>query len=33
VPKRLPEAGFVYRYDLKAGLTDWKRTSRVLDFD
>jgi GlcNAc-P-P-Und epimerase len=25
VPRRLPEAGFVYRYDLKTGLTDWKR--------
>jgi nucleoside-diphosphate-sugar epimerase len=33
VPKRLPEAGFAYRFDLSAGLADWKRTSRVRDFD
>lgn len=33
VPRRLPETGFQYRYDLSAGLTDWKRSSQVRDFD
>ncbi len=33
VPKRLCEAGFRHRYDLRAGLSDWKRVSRVMDFD
>ncbi len=33
VPKRLPEAGFAYDHDLKAGLADWQRSSRVRDFD
>jgi GlcNAc-P-P-Und epimerase len=33
VPKRLPEAGFVYGHDLNAGLADWRRVSRVRDFD
>ena len=33
VPKQLPSAGFRYQYDLVAGLADWKRSSRVTDFD
>jgi GlcNAc-P-P-Und epimerase len=33
VPKRLPETGFTYRYDLVAGLSDWRQASRVADFD
>ena len=33
VAKRLPESGFQYRYDLYAGLKDWKHASRVKDFD
>ncbi|SEE43468.1 Nucleoside-diphosphate-sugar epimerase [Rhizobiales bacterium GAS191] len=33
VPKRLPEAGFSYRYDLQAGLLKWKSASRFQDFD
>ena len=33
VPKRLPEAGFNCLYDLQAGLTDWKKVSRLRDFD
>ncbi|MBV9405204.1 MAG: hypothetical protein JO211_07655, partial [Acidobacteriaceae bacterium] len=33
VPGRLPEAGFAYAYDLKAGLEDWKRSSHKRDFD
>jgi len=33
VPRRLPQCGFRYRYDLAAGLADWKRLSRVADFD
>jgi nucleoside-diphosphate-sugar epimerase len=33
VPKRLPEAGFTYGYDLPAGLTAWKQASRLRDFD
>ena len=33
VPRRLPEAGFAYGYDLKSGLEDWKRSSRKQDFD
>jgi nucleoside-diphosphate-sugar epimerase len=33
IPKRLPEAGFKYQYDLNAGLSEWKNMSRVKDFD
>jgi GlcNAc-P-P-Und epimerase len=33
VPGRLQENGFQYRYDLYAGLTEWKNASRVRDFD
>ena len=33
VPRRLPEAGFAHAYDLKSGLEDWKRSSRMQDFD
>ena len=33
IPKRLPQSGFQYRYDLDAGLRDWKNASRVTDFD
>jgi GlcNAc-P-P-Und epimerase len=33
VPRRLPETGFKYQYDLVAGLSDWRQTSRVADFD
>jgi GlcNAc-P-P-Und epimerase len=33
VPKRLPESGFQYRYDLHAGLSEWKQSSRITDFD
>jgi nucleoside-diphosphate-sugar epimerase len=33
VPKRLPETGFEYRYDLYAGLSEWKAASRLKDFD
>jgi nucleoside-diphosphate-sugar epimerase len=33
VPKRLPDAGFNYRYDLRAGLAEWRQASRVSDFD
>jgi GlcNAc-P-P-Und epimerase len=33
VPKRLPEAGFIYSYDLQAGLAAWKQSSQVTDFD
>jgi len=33
VPKRLPETGFRYRYDLIAGLLAWKQSSRITDFD
>lgn len=33
IAKRLPESGFQYRYDLYAGLEDWKNASRVTDFD
>ncbi len=33
VPRRLPEAGFAYRYDLIAGLSEWRRVSRIADFD
>lgn len=32
-PKRLPEAGFSFQYDLVAGLSDWRRASAVADFD
>jgi GlcNAc-P-P-Und epimerase len=33
VPKRLQEGSFNYRYDLAAGLSAWKQSSRVRDFD
>jgi nucleoside-diphosphate-sugar epimerase len=33
VPKRCPESGFACRFDLVAGLADWKEASRVRDFD
>jgi nucleoside-diphosphate-sugar epimerase len=33
VPKRLPEAGFAYAYDLGAGLEDWKMKSPERDFE
>jgi nucleoside-diphosphate-sugar epimerase len=33
IPKRLEEAGFRYGYDLVAGLSAWKKSSRRTDFD
>jgi GlcNAc-P-P-Und epimerase len=33
VPKRLPNSGFQYQYDLPAGLAAWKQSSRTTDFD
>jgi len=33
VPRRLPEIGFNYQYDLAAGLAAWKQSSRINDFD
>lgn len=33
VPGRLQQVGFQYRYDLRAGLSEWKSASRVQDFD
>jgi GlcNAc-P-P-Und epimerase len=33
VPERLREVGFQYRYDLAAGLSAWKQSSRMSDFD
>jgi nucleoside-diphosphate-sugar epimerase len=33
VPKRLPESGFAYRYNLDEGLADWKFVSRGRDFE
>ena len=33
VPRRLPAAGFAYRYDLVGGLADWRRVSHATDFD
>jgi len=33
VPERLREVGFKYRYDLVGGLSAWKQSSRVSDFD
>jgi len=33
VPRRLPEMGFNYSYDLQAGLAAWKQSSHVADFD
>jgi GlcNAc-P-P-Und epimerase len=33
VPTRLQAERFSYRYDLRAGLADWKQQSRVRDFD
>lgn len=32
-PKRLVASGYKYEYDLVTSLADWKRTSRVRDFD
>jgi GlcNAc-P-P-Und epimerase len=33
VPRRLADMGFDYRFDLVAGLADWKRSSQLTDFD
>jgi GlcNAc-P-P-Und epimerase len=33
VPKRLPQSGFQYQFDLQSGLSEWKRLSRISDFD
>lgn len=33
VPRRLPEIGFNYQYDLPSGLAAWKKSSRITDFD
>ena len=33
VPRRLQKVGFTYRYNLADGLTAWKASSRVGDFD
>src|ERR1700683_273860 len=33
VPNRLPDIGFHYQYDLAGGLTAWKQSSHVTDFD
>ena len=33
VPGRLQKLGFKYRYDLRAGLSAWKQSSKVTDFD
>jgi nucleoside-diphosphate-sugar epimerase len=33
IPQRLREAGFQYSYDLLAGLSEWKKVSRLRDFD
>jgi hypothetical protein len=33
IPTRLEEAGFRYSYDLVAGLSAWKKSSRMTDFD
>jgi nucleoside-diphosphate-sugar epimerase len=33
VPRRLQDLGFDYRYDLRAGLSEWKQVSRLQDFD
>jgi nucleoside-diphosphate-sugar epimerase len=33
IPRRLPDTGFRYQYDLIAGLTHWKKSSRMTDFD
>jgi nucleoside-diphosphate-sugar epimerase len=33
IPRRLQEIGFSCRYDLPAGLSAWKASSRVRDFD
>jgi hypothetical protein len=33
VPTRLQEVGFSHRYNLAAGLSAWKASSRVADFD
>lgn len=33
VPRRLPEAGFAYRYNLAAGLADWRQASGARDFE
>jgi GlcNAc-P-P-Und epimerase len=33
VPRRLQESGFTYGYDLSSGLSAWKASSRITDFD
>jgi GlcNAc-P-P-Und epimerase len=33
VPRTLPEMGFQYQYDLVSGLSQWKQSSHVTDFD
>jgi nucleoside-diphosphate-sugar epimerase len=33
IPRRLPESGFQYGYDLQAGLSEWRRASQLRDFD
>jgi hypothetical protein len=33
VPRRLQESGFTYKYDLHSGLSAWKASSRITDFD
>jgi len=33
IPERLRQVGFQYRYDLAAGLSAWKQSSRMSDFD
>jgi hypothetical protein len=33
VPRRLQKVGFNYCYDLPAGLSAWKKSSKVTDFD
>jgi nucleoside-diphosphate-sugar epimerase len=33
VPGQLQNVGFDYRYDLPAGLSAWKKSSRITDFD
>jgi GlcNAc-P-P-Und epimerase len=33
VAGRLPKLGFKYRYDLRGGLSAWKQSSKVTDFD
>ena len=33
IPRRLQDGGFVYHHDLVEGLTAWKASSRITDFD